>query len=143
MPTARPDAAVGAGDGGGLALALLDDLSLPGTFEGCDVGHALDGDAVGVDDVEPDFLARALRSEHQLVNADHAHNEPPTAVTAKIAAKRFTSNTPNICFLQFLLRLSIGASYKLQLAGAFVLHPDGDQSSLADFNHALCYHTTG
>ncbi|MGV0949340.1 MAG: hypothetical protein ACOYB3_01615 [Azonexus sp.] len=105
----EPEAAVGTGDGGGLTLALLGDLPLTGTFEGCDVGHSLDGDPVGVGNVEADFLASALRSENQLVNANNAHDKPPMTVTAKTAAKSFTSNTPNICFLQFLLRLAIGA----------------------------------
>ena len=132
----EPEAAVGTGDGGGLTLALLGGFALPSPLQRSNVRHTLDGDPVGVGDVEADFLPCALRAENQLVNAHNAHDKPPIMVTAKTAAKSFTSNTPDICFLQFLLWLAIGADYRLQLASAFVLHLDGDQSSFTDFNHA-------
>jgi len=142
MPTGfEPEAAVGTGDGGGLPLALLGNLPLPGTFEGCNVGHALDGDPVGVNDVESDFLPCALRAKNNLIRGHKTDNKTAVTIRAEITAETFTSSSPDICFLQFLLRLPIGAEYRLQLAGAFVLHLYGDQPGFPYFNHAAWYHT--
>lgn len=119
--------AVGPGDGARLSLALLCGLSLTGTFEAGDGGTALDGDSVGVEDVEPDLLASALRAENDLIRCDKPHHKLTIAVETKIAAKNFTSNTPNTGFLQFLLRLAVRTDLGNELASALVSHPYGDQ----------------
>lgn len=111
-------------------------LALSGPLKDSDIGPALDCDTVGINDVDSDFLAGALRAKHQLIRANNANNKPTTTVAAIIAAKSFTSTTPNMCFLQFLLWLTIGTDLRFKLASALVLHPDGDQFSFSDLNHA-------